>query len=132
MSEYTTPGSVSRQVVRESGNASSGPIRRKLQKDTEPDKEINRTLSDSNIGVANRISQDVLNNYLAELFATVDRNGDGNLSLAEAESLMLRLNSRLGRNYGEDQANAFFRALDLNNDGVISFDEFKSAVLRLF
>lgn len=44
---------------------------------------------------------------------------------------MLRLNSRLGRNYGEDDIKAFFSRLDVNRDGRISIREFREAFFRL-
>ena len=66
-----------------------------------------------------------------EIFASVDRDGSGVISLQEAESLLLRLNSRLGRNYGENEAREFFRRLDRNGDGQISLQEFRSAFERL-
>jgi hypothetical protein len=66
-----------------------------------------------------------------EIFASVDRDGSGSITLQEAESLLLRLNSRLGRNYGENEAREFFRRLDRNGDGLISIQEFRSAFERL-
>jgi hypothetical protein len=75
-------------------------------------------------------SSSALNNLIAELFASVDRNASGSISRREAEQLLLRLNSRLGRSYGEDQARAFFAAIDVNNDGHIDFEEFRRALLR--
>jgi hypothetical protein len=68
---------------------------------------------------------------VAELFAGLDRNSDGRVSLEEANSLLLRLNSRLGRSYGEDQARAFFAALDSNRDGSIDLNEFRAALVRV-
>ncbi len=66
-----------------------------------------------------------------EIFASVDRDGSGSITLQEAESLLLRLNSRLGRNYGETEAREFFRRLDRNGDGQISLQEFRSAFERI-
>jgi hypothetical protein len=88
--------------------------------------------SSLSVGHVSAGSTEQLNLVIAELFASVDRNGDGSLSLSEAESLLLKLNSRLGRQYGEDQARAFFKALDSNNDGSISFEEFRRAIIRSF
>jgi len=67
---------------------------------------------------------------VAELFASVDVNSDGRFSIEEARSLLLRLNSRLGRHYGEDEVNAFFGALDANHDGVIDLSEFRAAFVK--
>jgi hypothetical protein len=76
--------------------------------------------------------QSALNAILLELFQSVDKNASGRISRSEAETLLLRLNSRLGRSYGEEEANIFFRALDANGDGLIDFEEFRSALLKQF
>jgi Ca2+-binding EF-hand superfamily protein len=67
-----------------------------------------------------------------ELFQSVDTNLSGQISRGEAESLLLRLNIRLGRSYTQADATAFVQVLDVNGDGVISFEEFRSALLKNF
>lgn len=64
---------------------------------------------------------------IEQIFHTVNRNQSGGISIEDAEKALLRLNSRLGRRYGEDDVIAFFSALDKNQDGTLDFDEFKSA-----
>jgi hypothetical protein len=76
--------------------------------------------------------QAMLNAIIMELFQSVDTNKSGQISRGEAESLLLRLNIRLGRNYTQTDASAFVRVLDVNGDGVISFEEFRSALLKSF
>ena len=66
-----------------------------------------------------------------EIFNQLDRNRNGKISVQEAEKVLLRLNSRLGRDYGEDEVKAFFIALDRNGDGFIDIDEFRVAFERL-
>jgi hypothetical protein len=68
---------------------------------------------------------------ISEIFNEIDLNGNGTLSLSEAEKLLIQLNHRLGRNYTERDAQAFFRALDVNRDGRISLREFREAFNRL-
>lgn len=71
------------------------------------------------------------NAELDAIFASVDSSGDGYVSIDEARALFLRLNSRLGRNYGEDDIKNFFARLDINKDGRLSIQEFKAAFFRL-
>jgi Ca2+-binding EF-hand superfamily protein len=61
----------------------------------------------------------------------MDKDGSGTLSVAEAESIFLRINSRLGRAYGEDEVALFFKTLDRNGDGVINLNEFRAAFDKL-
>jgi hypothetical protein len=67
----------------------------------------------------------------AEIFNAINTNGDNSISIQEAERAFLRLNSRLGRNYGEDDVKSFISAFDINRDGALSFEEFKRAILRI-
>jgi Ca2+-binding EF-hand superfamily protein len=60
-----------------------------------------------------------------EVFNALDRDHNGQLTVDEAERLLLRLNSRLGRRYGEDDVKRFFEAIDLNKDGKIEVSEFR-------
>lgn len=68
---------------------------------------------------------------IAEIFSQVDRDRSGRISVSEAESLLLRLNSRLNRHYGENEVRAFFQALDVNRDNSIDLREFRAAFERL-
>ena len=71
-----------------------------------------------------------LDMLVEEIFASIDTNRNGRLSVEETEKVLLRLNSRLGRSYGEDQLRQFFSALDLNSDGTVDLSEFKRAFIR--
>ena len=71
-----------------------------------------------------------MNAVLAELFQSVDTNSSGHISRSEAETLLIRLNSRLGRRYSEEDAKIFFASLDSNNDGIIDFNEFRAALIK--
>ena len=62
-------------------------------------------------------------------FRAVDVNNNGSISLREASSMLLRLNSTLGRTYGEKELQVFFQALDTNRDGQLSLEELKKAFL---
>jgi hypothetical protein len=72
-----------------------------------------------------------ISNLLAEIFAKVDRDGNGSLTFEEAEKLLLKLNGRLGRRFTQDDVRSFFETLNVNNDGTISLNEFRRAFERL-
>ena len=76
--------------------------------------------------------QAIVSALLGELFSSVDQNADSKISVNEAESVVLKLNSRLGRQFSKEDAQAFFNALDSNKDGSVDFNEFKSALLAQF
>ena len=71
--------------------------------------------------------QPVTGAQINEIFASVDRDHNGRISVEEAETLLLRLNSRLGRRYGEDDVKRFFESLDANKDGHVDVAEFRRA-----
>ena len=75
---------------------------------------------------------DMLNAVLAELFKQVDTSGDAKIQVAEAQSVLVKLNQRLGRSYTAGDAESFVSALDRNRDGTVSFSEFKSGLLASF
>jgi hypothetical protein len=68
---------------------------------------------------------------VAEIFKSVDSDQSGTISVEEANNILMRLNSRLNRNYGEKDRLAFFAVLDTNKDGHIDLNEFKQAYSKL-
>jgi hypothetical protein len=68
---------------------------------------------------------------IGDIFLQVDKEGNGSISVDEAEKLFLKLNTRLGRRYGEDDIKAFFNVLDVNKDGSVNLQEFRAAFERL-
>lgn len=72
-----------------------------------------------------------LEDLITQIFTTIDRNQNGRITVEDAEKTLLRLNSRLGRRYGEDDVRSFFRVLDVNNDGSLDLNEFKRAFLNV-
>jgi hypothetical protein len=81
--------------------------------------------------VASSVSEPQSNNEnqtrsLSRVFNRVDNDHSGKITRDELEKVILKLNSDLGRNYGEKDVTAFLNALDRNSDGSISLQEFKS------
>lgn len=68
---------------------------------------------------------------IEEIFHYIDGNQSGRITVQDAEKIFLRINSRLGRQYGEDDVKTFFATLDKNMDGSLDLDEFKNAFLNL-
>jgi len=69
--------------------------------------------------------------FADQIFSQLDLDGNNLISVSEAEKALLRLNSRLGRNYGEDDVRAFFARLDTNRDGKLDINEFRRAFYNL-
>ena len=64
------------------------------------------------------------------VFDMIDKDRSGAITLDEAESIVLRLNSQLKRAYGEKEVRAFFAAVSV--DGVnVSRSQFLEAFIRL-
>ena len=74
----------------------------------------------------------ILDALIAELFTGFDQNGDSTISIAEAETQVSKIMSRLGRDYSKEDADSFFNSLDSNKSGSVNFDEFKTGLLRQF
>jgi hypothetical protein len=68
---------------------------------------------------------------VSEILSQADRNHTGRLSLEEAEKLLLKLNSRLGRRYTEEDMKKFFLTVNNQKDGTISLEEFRVAFERI-
>ena len=65
------------------------------------------------------------------LFKAIDNDKSGTISINEAARIVLKINSRLGRSYGEDDVINFMSALDINGDNKITLDEFRNAMILL-
>ena len=68
---------------------------------------------------------------VAELFSQIDRDLNGRIAVDEAEKLLLKLNSRLGRRYSDDDIRRFFLTFETNRDGTIELQEFRTAFERV-
>lgn len=72
-----------------------------------------------------------LNDLIGQIFQAIDTDNTGTISVAEAEKTLLRLNTRLSKNYGESDIKSFFEFLDVNQTGMLTFEEFKRAFLNI-
>ena len=65
-------------------------------------------------------------NLLNELYKSIDVDSNNTIALYDAEKLLTRLNSRLGKTQSnEEEAKTFVDLADKNIDGRVDFDEFK-------
>ncbi len=69
-------------------------------------------------------------NIVDDVFRSLS-NYDGTIDIDDAAKLIFRLNSRLGRNYNDDDIQAFYDALDSNDSKKISLEEFKNALTAI-
>lgn len=66
----------------------------------------------------------------AQVFDLIDKDHNGTVTLEEAESIVLKLNSQLKRSYGETEVRSFFSAV--STDGAtVTKNQFLSAFLKL-
>lgn len=65
--------------------------------------------------------------FIKEMFALIDLDNNGKVSVEEAQKILLKLNSRLGRRYGANDVEDFFKRLDINQDNFVDMEEFKVA-----
>ncbi len=72
-----------------------------------------------------------LRNLVEQIFRNLDRSNTGQISVQEAEHIILKLNDKLNRKYEECDIRAFFNQLDLNRDNLIDLNEFNTAFLNL-
>lgn len=72
-----------------------------------------------------RVSPLILN-----IFANINLNNTGQISIDEMNKTFYQLNNCLGRDYGPAELNEFFNNMDTNRDGYIDLSEFKNFFKR--
>ena len=72
-----------------------------------------------------------LDSSIEQIFRLVDRENKGRIDADEAKKTLLRLNSRLKRQYEQEDVNAFFSTLRINPDNTLDMEEFKKAFLNI-
>lgn len=79
----------------------------------------------ANLEAAGVPQQPVTGAQINEIFATVERDANGRITSEEGEKLLLRLNSRIGRRFGEEDVKRFFDSFDITKDGQIDLADFR-------
>lgn len=64
---------------------------------------------------------------IQQIINQLDTDGSGTLSIEEAQSIFVRINSRIGRSCGQFEINRFFQGIHRNREGRIDLNEFKQA-----
>ena len=70
--------------------------------------------------------------FINELFNMVDMSANSSITLEEAEKLLVGLYSRLGKPYGQKEANLFFRQIKFNAHDSIDLKQFKTILEKEF
>merc|ERR1712129_253971 len=81
-------------------------------------------------GSASSSSSSSVSAAAAQIFEMIDRDNSGEISVEEAETIVLRLNSQLKRSYGEFEVKAFFSAIS-GGSSQITKSQFLSAFEKL-
>lgn len=66
----------------------------------------------------------------SQIFSTIDKNNNGTVTLDEAGSILLKLNSQLNRSYGSSEAREFFAVVS-DGASTISREQFMAAFEKL-
>lgn len=72
-----------------------------------------------------------LDKIIESIFHSIDKNENGKITIEDAQKSLLKLNSRLDRDYGESDLDDFFTALDINNKGSLDLNDFKQAFVNI-
>ncbi len=64
---------------------------------------------------------------LKEIFQSIDKNGDGSLSIDELKNGLDLINKKKNLNMSEEELCNIFKAIDLDSNGVINYNEFIAA-----
>lgn len=87
------------------------------------------------IASAAATSASVLSSAVADaatqVFRVMDTNNNGVISVEEAESIVLKLNSSMRRGYGDREVRDFFRDMEGGNKSEITLNEFLSGFARI-
>jgi hypothetical protein len=116
------------------GDGNVGEQAARFQSSSEVITETKQSISRSNSTKIESRRQSTSSNVtevVNRIFQGIDLNHDGTISVDEAGHMLLVLNSRLDRKYGEDDLFNFVNSLDKNKDGKVDFSEFKYAFMGL-
>lgn len=74
---------------------------------------------------------DNVNGLIEKIFRSVDRDQNGRIGFDEAETLISKLNSKLGRNYTKADEKVFSKCLVNNHDRTLDLEEFRRVFLNV-
>ena len=77
------------------------------------------------------VDSESIETLIEYLFKSVDTTSNGKVSVTEAKKLLLKLNSRLDKQFNEEHVKSFFNDISIGKDGLIVLQDFKRAFLNL-
>lgn len=77
------------------------------------------------------VDSESIETLIEYLFKSVDTTSNGKISVIEAEKLLLKLNSRLDKQFNEEHVKSFFNEIAIGKDGLVDLKDFKRAFLNL-
>ena len=90
------------------------------------------SMSSSSSSQDSVVSTKSVGDLIEKIFKTIDVNNDGIINMKSVNKILLRLNTRMGKNYGEDDCKEFLATLDPSGDGTFDLPKFKSAFYKMF
>ena len=93
---------------------------------------FNNKQPESATSSSSNIFSSSLESAIENIFSSIDVNNTGSIDISEASRVVLKLNNRMGRNYGEKEVVEFFNSLDKDGTKALSLEEFKKALFKFF
>ncbi|RNA41671.1 hypothetical protein BpHYR1_052784 [Brachionus plicatilis] len=77
------------------------------------------------------VDSESIETLIEYLFKSVDTERNGKVNVLEGEKLLLKLNSRLDKQFNEEDVKSFFNDIAIGKDGLVDLQDFKRAFLNL-
>lgn len=95
--------------------------------------EYKYSLKNSNIDpIDENKSSNSFNSAINDLFKSLNLDLNETVSLTEAEKIMSRLYTRMGRRFGDEEIKSFFRQVDIDYAGRIRVNDIKTSIEKVF
>ena len=75
--------------------------------------------------------QHVVDKLIQQIFQIVDKKNEGKITIDDAHKTLIRINSRMSKQFDEDRLQDFFGTLNISNDNKVDLGEFKKAFLKI-